>query len=421
MKKLFLLLSTLGITSAYAQTYLMENFSGSSDTLTSNGWTQIGTTATNPILSSSSALTYTGYVASGIGKSANLTTSGQDIFRNLNFSGGLTSGQVFASFLINVSAAQATGDYFFAFLPSGNTSNYAGRLYIALSSPGYYKVAMNRWTEARAFSTDSFALNQTYLFTVRYAFNTTTSNLDDSVYLYVTNSGVPSNMPSTPTAFCINATSNMSAPNIGAIALRQGSSTLAPTFRIGSIRVATSWNDGPLPVEFNSFSGMAADNANILSWSTSSEINNRGFEIERSENAQDFETIGFVKGAGNSQKLVQYNFVDKTINNKTNFYRLKQIDFDGSIEYSEIISIYNNNSSILITPNPFNNQISINSLGENKLITAEIIDLSGRTKMSLQGLINSDIIFNTEELTTGVYFLRISDGERTETKRIIKN
>ncbi|MCG9879419.1 MAG: T9SS type A sorting domain-containing protein [Bacteroidia bacterium] len=421
MKKLFLILSALGLGNAFGQTYLMENFANTTDTLTSNGWTQIGTTATNPIMSGSPALTYTGYVASGIGKSANLTTSGQDIFKNINFAGGLTSGQVFTSFLINVSAAQSTGDYFFAFLPSGNTSSYAGRLYIALSSPGYYKVAMNRWTEARAYSNDSFALNQTYMFTVRYAFNTTTTNLDDSVYLYVTSSGVPTSMPATPTAFCVNATSNMSSPNIGAIALRQGSSTSAATLRIGSIRVATNWNDGPLPVEFTSFKGIAKDNANILSWSTGSETNNKGFEIERSENAQDFESIAFVKGAGNSQKLVQYNFIDKTASAKTNFYRLKQVDFDGSLEYSEIISITSENESVSVTPNPFNDVISIESNGENKHIVAEIIDLSGRTKISLEGNTNQALQLNTQELKTGVYFLRISNGESVQTKRIIKN
>jgi hypothetical protein len=360
-------------------------------------------------------------VASGIGKSSNIVNTGQDIFRPLNFTGGLTNGQVFASFLINISAAQTAGDYFFAFLPSGNTSNFTGRLFVALSSPGYYKVAMNRWTEARAYSSDSFALNQTYMFTVRYAFNTTTTNLDDSVYLYVTSSGVPTSMPTTPTAFCSNATSNMTSPNIAAIALRQGTSTSAPTLRIGSIRVATNWNDGPLPVTLSSFEGFAGENGNKLSWTTSSEINNKGFEIEKSENAESFEKIGFVAGRGNSQKRIQYSFFDNQISGAKTFYRLKQIDIDGKSSYSQIITVGSDRIEISVSPNPFNNTISLQSNQLNRAITAEVIDITGKTKISIQGEVNEKVEIDTQHLSKGVYFIRIQDGETTQTKRIIKN
>jgi hypothetical protein len=421
MKKLFLVILFLRLSNINAQTYLMDNFNNTNDTLTSNNWTQIGTTNTTPILSNTPALSYTGYIASGVGKSATINNSGQDIFRNLNFAGGLTSGQVFASFLINFSAVQATGDYFFAFLPSGNTSNYAGRLFAALSSPGYYRVAMNRWTEARAFSADSFALNQTYLFTVRYAFNSTASNLDDSVYLYVSNSGVPANMPATPTAFCSNAVGNMATPNIGAIALRQGSATLAPTCRIGGIRVATNWNDGPLPVTLSRFDGFADENGNRLNWTTTSEINNKGFDIERSENGEIFERIGFVPGAGNSQKSINYSFIDKPLLSNKIFYRLKQIDIDGKSTYSQTIAVGSEMNDLAVSPNPFTNTISIESTQLNSTIYAEVIDITGKTKISIQGEVNGKVNIDTQHLSKGVYFIRMKEGETIQTKRIIKH
>ncbi|MDP3930201.1 MAG: T9SS type A sorting domain-containing protein [Bacteroidota bacterium] len=421
MKKLFLFLTTLGFTNTYAQTYLMDNFAGSNDTLTSIGWTQIGTTATNPILKSTPALVYPGYVASGMGAAANLITSGQDIYRDLTLAGGVNTGQVFLSFMANFSSAQTAGDYFLAFLPSSSTSNLHGRLFARLSSPGYYRVAMNRWTETPAYSADSFALNQTQLFVVRYVFNTTTSNTDDSVYLYVFNSGVPSSMPATPTSFCSNATSNMASPSIGRVSLRQGSASNAATVRIGGMRLATNWNDGPLPVTLSSFEGFASENGNKLSWTTSSEINNKGFEIEKSENAESFEKIGFVAGRGNSQKRIQYSFFDNQINGAKTFYRLKQIDMDGKSSYSQIITVGSDMIEISVSPNPFTNTISLQSNQLNRAITAEVIDITGKTKISIQGEVNEKVEIDTQHLSKGVYFIRIQDGETTQTKRIIKN
>jgi len=421
MKKLFLFLTTLGLSNAYAQTYLMDNFAYSTDTLTQNGWTQIGTSAVNPITKSTPALSFAGYVASGIGSAANMANNGQDIYKDITLTSGLNTGQVFVSFLANISAAQASGDYFFALLPPANTSSYTARLYANLSSPGYFKVAINRWTEARAYSTDSFALNQTHLFVIRYVFNTTTSNTDDSVYLYVSSSGVPATMPARSTAFCSNATSNMSSPAIGRVALRQGSSSSAPTLRIGGLRLATNWADGPLPVTLSSFEGFASENGNKLSWTTSSEINNKGFEIERSENGESFEKIGFVAGRGNSQKRIQYSFFDNQISGAKTFYRLKQIDIDGKSSYSQIITVGSNMIEVKINPNPFTNNITVISGNQSKMLQAELIDITGKVKISINGEVYGNIEIDTQHLSKGVYFIRVKDGETIQTKRIIKN
>jgi hypothetical protein len=421
MKKLVLAIATFGFLNIHAQTYLMDNFNYSTDTLTQNGWIQIGTSAVNPITKSTPALSFTGYVASGIGAAVNMTNNGQDIYKNITLAGGLNTGQVFVSFLANISAAQTAGDYFLALLPSTSTSTFHGRLFARLSSPGYYRVAMNRWTETPAYSADSFALNQTNLFVIRYAFNTTSSNTDDSVYLYVLNSGVPSTMPATPTAFCSNAISNMTGPSIARVALRQGSATNAPTLKIGGLRLATNWGDGPLPVTLKSFTGLDTETGKQLFWSTSSEINNKGFEIERSENGESFETIAFVKGAINSQRLLKYHFIDAQAYAPQNYYRLKQIDLDGKSSYSQTIKITQANDEHAISPNPFTNNISIISSNTSKTIKAEVIDITGKVKISMQGEVNGNLEIDTQHLSKGVYFIRIQDGENTQTKRIIKN
>lgn len=423
MRKLFTFLLVAMASSSFAQTFLMDNFGNTNDTLAavtaSNGWAQIGTTATNPIRSNATALTYTGYVASGLGNAVNISNSGQDIVKDITLASGVNTGQLFVSFMANISAAQATGDYFFAMLPPANTSNYIARTYAVLSSPGYYKVAINRWTEARAFSADSFPLNQTKLFVIRYVFNTTTSNTDDSVYLYVLNSGVPATMPATPTAFCSNATSNMSAPIVGRVALRQGTSTTAPTLKIGGLRLATNWGDGPLPVSFSSFHAKLIDGNTQLNWSTSSETNNKGFAVERSLNGENFEEIGFVKGAGNSSRLVNYSFTDANMASPIAYYRLKQTDFDGKIDYSETITVTADDAQIEVTPNPFVETISIASNNQDQLVFAEIIDITGKVKTSSIGMGN--LTLDTKDLNQGVYFIRVNHGEKVIVKRIIKN
>lgn len=403
-----------------AQTYLMDNFGYSNDTLTSNGWGQIGTTATNPIRANGSNLTFTGYVASASGAGATLTNSGQDIFKDISLTAGLNTGSVYVSFMANVSAAQATGDYFFALLPPANTSNFMARTYITSSSTGYYKVAMNRWTEARVFSTDSFAYNQTHLFIVRYDFNTTTSNLDDSVYLYVIKNGssIPTTVPANPTAFCSGATSNMTGPIIGRVALRQGSATLAPTLTVSGMRFSPTWADGPLPVKWNSFTAKASDNSVLLNWSTSSEKNNQYFMVEKSNDGENFEAIAKVSGNGNSNRVNKYSFTDNDFTTTTAYYRIRQVDFDGKFSFSSTLVVKNEVSPLEVSPNPFNDNLNIAATNSETMISAEIHDIQGKLIQSASG--KGNVHMNTSELPNGMYFLRTKQGNTTEVKRIVK-
>jgi hypothetical protein len=174
--------------------------------------------------------------------------------------------------------------------------------------------------------------------------------------------------------------------------------------------------DAPLPVKYTQFTA-DRNNDNIkLNWSTASEVNNNGFEIERSSNGTDFEKIGFVKGVGNSSRLNKYSFTDK--NNSFAYYRLKQVDFDGKYEFSKVLTVKSNESSVELSPNPFNDNLVINS--NTTIINAEIVDITGRVKMF--EVVNSNTAkLNTSGLDNGVYFIRINNGEKVITKRIIKN
>lgn len=100
-----------------------------------------------------------------------------------------------------------------------------------------------------------------------------------------------------------------------------------------------------LPIELLYFNGVAHGRVNNLYWSTSSENNNDYFNIEKTRDGNDWNSIANMKGAGNSTSQLYYSFVDEDVENIINYYRLKQTDYDGNFKYSEIISIDNRNIS----------------------------------------------------------------------------
>ena len=114
----------------------------------------------------------------------------------------------------------------------------------------------------------------------------------------------------------------------------------------------------PLPVELTSFSAEAHDQKVILKWSTATELNNNGFEIQRRVAESDFATIGFVKGEGTTTNQKEYSYVDKDLVDGKYYYRLKQIDYNGTYEYSDVIEVdvrsLNDYALEQNFPNPFN-------------------------------------------------------------------
>jgi hypothetical protein len=118
-------------------------------------------------------------------------------------------------------------------------------------------------------------------------------------------------------------------------------------------------NITPTPVELLYFAGNLNGNNVELRWRTETEVNNYGFDIERTKDNSDWITIGFVEGHGNSNSPKQYNFIDPDINQSgTYYYRLKQIDNDGTYEYSDVVSVEVGVPKIFYLsqnyPNPFN-------------------------------------------------------------------
>ena len=419
----------LGIMSMHtinAQTLLGENFNYTAgDSLTNLGWVSFSGGTTNAILVNNGGLTFTGHVGSGIGNSVRLATTGQDVYKDL--STPVSSGSVYASALINVDTSQSTGDYSIALLPSTSTTAFFARLYIRRSSANHYRVSISKASTApTVYSNDSFAYGVTYLSVIKYQFYNV-STTDDSVSVYYL-SNIPNNEPSVPT-FGPVVGSQTDATNIGRFALRQGTASSAARLTVDAIRVGTTWSVSPLPVQLASFHATRNNTSNNIHWTTASETNNKGFEVQRSVNGGAFETIAFVHGAGNSNRSLDYQFKDADANQSVeNCYRLKQIDFDGTNDYSNVACIAAQKlvkQVIDVKPNPFNNEINLSIQSEKDgLAIIELIDVVGKVQLVKNVAIvsgNNQVTFETTQMKNGIYFIRINQHGQITTKRLIKN
>lgn len=175
-----------------------------------------------------------------------------------------------------------------------------------------------------------------------------------------------------------------------------------------------------LPVEMLYFVGEALENGNFLRWATATEENNAGFEIQKSMDARTFEKIGFVEGNGNTYEQQTYDFLDKNLSGlNTVYYRLKQMDFDGKFEYSNIVTLSRNGAAtanVLVYPNPVRDNLTIEN-GEGQAI---IYNALGQPVRQIQ-ITNSMQQVDMSDLPQGIYLLRIekSNGE-TVVQQLIK-
>jgi hypothetical protein len=185
-----------------------------------------------------------------------------------------------------------------------------------------------------------------------------------------------------------------------------------------------------LPVELNSFTANITQNDVNLTWTTSTETNNRGFEVHRkNESSEEWQTIGFVNGSVNSNSIREYNFTDRSVNAGSYNYRLKQIDLNGNFEYyllNEVINIGRPNSFQLLQnyPNPFNPATTISfQLAEAGIARLVIYDSDGKLVRELinefkpAGIYQHDL--DASEMSSGVYFYTLESGMNFQTKSMI--
>ncbi len=179
----------------------------------------------------------------------------------------------------------------------------------------------------------------------------------------------------------------------------------------------------PLPISLLSFNGYHTNEGNYLHWSTASEENSKSFSIERSFNGNSFESIGIVEAAGNSNNLINYEFLDKNPGGTLNYYRLKQVDFDGEFTYSSVIAIRSEqllvNSIALNSSNPATGELNLSVVSATEgQGFFQIVDITGKKvyqkSMQLNSGINSIMLY-PQFLAAGTYILQFSKNDQFET------
>ena len=186
--------------------------------------------------------------------------------------------------------------------------------------------------------------------------------------------------------------------------------------------------DDPLPVELSSFVSMISGNDVTLNWSTASETNNSGFDVERNSNGV-WTKIGNVTGNGTVNSAVNYSFTDRNLNSGVHSYRLKQIDFNGNFEYFNLSSevVIGVPSAFVLSqnyPNPFNPSTKIDyQLPTDGNVNISVFDNSGKEVMTLVNEFKSagyyTINFNASQLSSGIYFYKISADNFSGVKKMI--
>ncbi|HMN17464.1 MAG TPA: T9SS type A sorting domain-containing protein [Ignavibacteriaceae bacterium] len=203
-------------------------------------------------------------------------------------------------------------------------------------------------------------------------------------------------------------------------------------FRSNWSNEATAYVPSVVPVELLSFSSFVVDDDVTLNWSTATETNNAGFQIERSKKlevrSEEWNSIGFVNGSGTTTKIKSYSYKDENLAAGKYLYRLKQIDLDGTFEYSNIIEAEVLSPSEFILeqnyPNPFNPNTRIQyAIGSKQFVSLKIFNSLGEEVASLVNEEKSagfyKIDFNASHLSSGIYYYKIIAGDFVQTRKMI--
>ena len=183
-----------------------------------------------------------------------------------------------------------------------------------------------------------------------------------------------------------------------------------------------------IPVEMTTFAANYINNAVTLSWSTATETNNKGFEVERKSENTEWAKVGFVNGFGTTTEKKEYTFTDKNLAVGKYSYRLKQVDFDGTFEYSKVVEVEVLAPKVFALaqnyPNPFNPTTKINySVPFDSKVTISIYSVTGEL---VKELVNDfvaagsySVDFNGSDLASGMYIYRMVAGDFVQTQKMM--
>lgn len=187
----------------------------------------------------------------------------------------------------------------------------------------------------------------------------------------------------------------------------------------------------PLPFQLLNFTARKQNTTSWLQWTTSSELNNSHFEVERSKDGKSFHKIGnsiaSLAEGGNSQLPLSYSFTDETPFNGHNYYRLKQVDLDEKFMFSHVVDVFHGEDGIVtMYPNPVSNILNIDIQSEKTtMANIKVIDATGRTIKTIALQLqegSNEMKIDMESFANGFYMIQISNGKGLNfTQTIRKN
>jgi hypothetical protein len=442
MKKI-LLLSVMCISFTYSQ-QLSTDFSSYSTGISLEGqdsWTTNIASASQAIVSNAAPLSYSGYGSEG--KYVSASTNSATLYFSKSFVSAITLPSActfYYSMLVRVSSASSWTNCFFL----NSNIGFFSRIWINDNGAGKWNIGLSKNSLSLVYGTSNLNYNQTYLVVVRYTFNPGSS--DDEAYVWVNPS--LTGEPNIATAEAVSGNGQGEYTTITectgvVLYLKTGT----PQWQLDDIRVGygtTSFDafsdlnyDGAMPVEVKEFSAISKMNGTLLTWNTSTEVNNHGFELQRSaigqqstDKSHKWDKVVFIEGRGTTNSPKEYSFMDHNLKAGKYAYRLKQIDRDGKYEYSQEVEV--NISGVPLKfdliqnfPNPFNPITTIGfSLQVSGPTTLKVFDMIGKhvatlVNEKLEAGVHYQRIFDGSKLSSGIYFAKLTSEGKSQTKKLI--
>ncbi|MCB0634671.1 MAG: T9SS type A sorting domain-containing protein, partial [Lewinella sp.] len=188
-----------------------------------------------------------------------------------------------------------------------------------------------------------------------------------------------------------------------------------------STRLEVTYACEALPVELADFGYHLADGIVVLNWLTVSELNNLGFEVEYAKDGLHWQQIGFVEGYGTTTDIHHYEFPHYGSSEGTNYYRLKQLDYDGKYEYSNILSVSLNSQweqgAWILYPNPTKGELTVNG----DLSDLPFVRIMNNSGVLIREFALSEPRVDISDLPEGMYIFTFNNGREIVTRRILKD
>ncbi|MFK7783506.1 MAG: T9SS type A sorting domain-containing protein, partial [Crocinitomicaceae bacterium] len=180
----------------------------------------------------------------------------------------------------------------------------------------------------------------------------------------------------------------------------------------------TDCSNVPLPVELIHFSGMRNDREVMLNWTTATELDNDYFVVERSDDGQEWQAFDLVFGSGTSTEVTDYEVTDSSPFDDVTYYRLRQVDYSGNMNFSKVIAVDRQQfTSLEIYPNPGKNSVTVRS--ERNYEQLKVTDIHGKEIISLEGLDEYQTHLEVADWKNGIYYVTLSSSFGARTERLV--